>query len=122
MEIPIARKGIRILEGGRVILMENIMRQGDLLFRRIEQLPANLKRLQSNVIAEGETTGHKHRLVGQQVQVFEDAQAQKFIQLLEPAELVHEEHNTINLDIGNYVVVQEREFDPFSEAIRRVAD
>lgn len=102
--------------------MENIFRHGDLLIKRISVLPANLKQLQTKVLAEGETTGHKHKLVGQQVQVFEDSNQQKYIELKEPAQLVHEEHKPIDLDAGNYVVVHEREFEPFEQEIRRVAD
>ena len=102
--------------------MENIFRHGDLLIKRIGELPANLTKLKTTVLAEGETTGHKHKLVGQQVQVFKDSNQQMYVELKEPAQLVHEEHKTIDLDAGNYVIIHEREFEPFEQEIRRVAD
>lgn len=102
-----------------------LYRHGDLLIKRISKLPPNVKPTNNTVLAEGEVTGHRHQLVGQRVQVYENAEGQKYFtigQSSSPAELVHEEHKKIEIEEGVYVVVQEREFNPFEEAIRRVAD
>ena len=101
-----------------------LYRHGDLLLKRISKLPPDVKPTNTAVLAEGESTGHKHRLVGQQVQVYENAEGQKYFTVGQSssAELVHEEHKKIEIDEGTYVVVQEREFNPFEEAIRRVTD
>ena len=98
-------------------------RQGDLLIRRIESLPQGLTKLDTKILAEGEATGHQHRLTSKTVQVFrDDANQQKYLSLEEPTQLVHEEHKPITIEKGTYVVIQEREFDPFADYIRRVAD
>ena len=94
-------------------------RHGDLLIKEA-QIPADAKEVEDLVLAYGETTGHKHKLVGQ-VQVFESAD-QKYIHVEQSAQLVHEEHNPITIQEGDYVVVHEREFDPFLESIVRVRD
>jgi hypothetical protein len=98
-------------------------RHGDLLIRRIEFLPQGLTKLNTNILAEGEATGHQHRLTSKTAQVFGDgAKQQKYLSLEEPTQLVHEEHKPITIDEGTYLVIQEREFDPFGDYIRRVAD
>ncbi len=102
-----------------------LYRHGDLLIKRISKLPPNVKPSNNTVLAEGEVTGHRHQLVGQTVQVYENAEGQKYFtigQSSSPAVLIHEEHKKIEIEEGLYVVVQEREFNPFEEAIRRVAD
>jgi hypothetical protein len=98
-------------------------RQGDLLIRKIETLPQGLTKLDTKILAEGEATGHQHRLTSQTTQVFrDDARQQKFLSVVEPTQLVHEEHKPITIDEGTYVIIQEREFDPFGDYIRRVED
>ncbi len=67
-------------------------------------------------------TGHKHRLVGQ-VQVYEDStKHEKYFEANSPVQLVHEEHKSITIDPGIYMVVHEQEFDPFAKGLRRVSD
>ena len=99
-------------------------RHGDLLIRRIESLPQRLTRLNTRTLAQGEVTGHQHRLISQTAQVFisNDANQQKYLSVVEPTQLVHEEHKPITIEEGAYVVIQEREFDPFGDYIRRVVD
>lgn len=110
-------------------------RHGDLLIRRIEFLPKqDLTKLNTKILAEGEATGHQHRLTSQTAQVFSmnlprhpnslryDANQQKYLSLEEPTQLVHEEHKPITIEKGTYVVIQEQEFDPFTNAIREVID
>ncbi len=99
-------------------------RHGDLLIRRIESLPQQgLTKLNTKILAQGEVTGHHHRLTSQTAQVFrDDANHQKYLLAEEPTQLVHEEHKPITIEEGVYVVIQEREFDPFAEVIRRVVD
>jgi len=40
-----------------------IVRQGDLLLRKVEKLPKQAKIVKSDVILEGEATGHVHRIM-----------------------------------------------------------
>ncbi len=102
-----------------------LYRQGDLLLKEIPRVPKNAQSVKSMVLAEGEATGHKHKLVGGLVQVYEDDK-NKFVEVEETTQLVHEEHTPIALDRGSYVVVREREFNPFADSkifsVRQVAD
>jgi hypothetical protein len=107
--------------------MKIAARHGDLLIVKVDTIPAGLK-LTNNVLAYGETTGHKHRLTGQ-VEVFDNTDHRlmgtvptKYFQALEPQELVHEEHKPIHIEEGMYAVIHEREFDFFEQEIRRVRD
>lgn len=101
----------------------NIFRHGDLLIKEIVKLPKELKKAQNNVLALGEVTGHSHRLNVNQICVFENKENQKFLDLKQTISLIHEEHNEIQIPKGNYIIIHEREYDPFSEEkIRQVMD
>lgn len=93
-------------------------RQGDILFTALEQLPEGLTVRKSTIIAEGEATGHSHRLV--EGRVLEDAQGQLFLEVLKATQIVHQEHHAIHLEPGFYAVTRQREYAP--EAIRVVRD
>ena len=98
-------------------------RQGDLLIRKIETLPQGLTKLNTKILAEGEATGHQHRLTSKTAQLFRnDANQRRYLSIEEPTQLVHEEHKPITIEEGTYIVIQEREFDPFADYIRRVTD
>ena len=99
-------------------------RHGDVLLKRIESLPnRGLTKVNTKILAEGEVTGHHHRLLSQTAQVFrDDASQQKYLLLEEPAQLVHEEHKPITIEEGTYLVIQEREFDPLTGITRIVAE
>ena len=99
-----------------------IYRQGDVLLKEIGRLPFGLKKAQDNILALGEATGHNHKLVSEQICVFEDKQKNKFVNLEQDTELIHEEHGKIVLDAALYMMVKEREFSPFDEEIKAVMD
>jgi hypothetical protein len=97
-------------------------RHGDLLIVRRESIPADLRVRESRVLAEGEATGHAHRVQGGAT-VLEDAEGLTYLRVTdEGAVVVHEEHAPIALPAGEYEVVRQREFDPFEQAARQVAD
>jgi hypothetical protein len=107
--------------------MNTILRHGDLLLSSIpkKDLPKGFKSLKTNVLAEGEATGHTHRLVGEaQILEFktEDGSVQKFVDAQKESSLVHEEHNEIKIPQGVYKVIQEREFDVIDEMAKEVYD
>ena len=90
--------------------------------RRIEALPEKLEKVESDILAEGEATGHHHRLVGQAL-IYETAEKTRFVEVSgQVATLVHEEHKPIEIEGGIYAVVNEREYNPFDQAMRRVMD
>ena len=102
-------------------------RQGDVLLRRIPEMPSRLQFVDFDrgrvVLAYGEETGHAHAFA-------EDA---RILQFRDPvsrlaflrvghggAELCHEEHNPILVLEGKYEVLRQREYT--EEMIRPVLD
>src|SRR5580658_2082470 len=102
-------------------------RQGDVLIRRVDTLPANRKKLKREkglvILAHGEVTGHHHSLSDENVDLFETA-ADAGVTYLEVreaiAQLNHQEHSTIELPPGNYRISIQKQYTP--AAIQRVAD
>ncbi len=92
--------------------------QGDVWIERIEALPdSNLtKRVdRHHVLAEGEHTGHYHRLecsdVDTNVSSYVDSNGNLFLELKEDCTLVHEEHLPQVLSAGFYKFGQIHEYD-----------
>ena len=99
-------------------------RHGDIFFRRFEgDLPENMEVLNTRVVAEGELTGHAHRMVGGSVTAYmppEGALATMFLAIEEMVTLQHEEHAEIQLPAGNWEAIRQREYTPSGD--RQVAD
>lgn len=95
-----------------------LFRQGDILLRKVDRLPADAKRIDDLVLARGEATGHSHRLEGGRV--FRTGNGQLLVQVEEEAKLVHEEHRQIQIPQGTYEVVRQTEYNPIAE--RQVSD
>ena len=89
-----------------------------MLIRRTDVIPSNSRQVDTTTLAEGEKTGHKHQLQGN-VTVYKQELGTLYFKVKTSAELVHQEHKTIDIPEGMYMVQQEREFNPF-ENIRRV--
>ena len=129
--------------------MDKHYRHGDILLIKIDKLPENIKfkTKKSKVILKGEVTGHAHRLKGNAriLEVAEkivntgfhlpngleitagpftvspvDKQIIGYVVVKEPAELIHEEHNTITIPVGTYEIKRQREYD--SDYIKFVED
>ena len=83
-------------------------RQGDVLFTKVEQLPEGLERQKSNVIVEGETTGHAHRL--ETGVIWAGVLGAMYLEVALTTCIVHEEHNPITLEPGMYKVTRQREY------------
>ena len=93
----------------------------DALLDVVESIPENLK-THNGVIAEGETTGHAHRVDLTNVDVFVADDGTLYCQAKEEFTITHEEHKTITLPKGNYKVRRVQEFDHFAEEARSVKD
>ena len=104
-------------------MKELIVRQGDLLLRKVEKLPKQAKRIKSDVILEGEATGHAHRIMdGELFRFWSQSGEQLFVKADKGAMLVHEEHASIELVPGLYEVIRQREYDPDTETTQWVMD
>jgi hypothetical protein len=90
-----------------------LFRQGDIYIESVRCLPEGATKQFSTVLADGELTGHSHRILDFRtasvfhlgVEMFVDVTADR-------AEVVHEEHGTIALNRGVYRVWRQREYDP----------
>jgi len=99
------------------------IRQGDVLLCPINEFPTGLK-IKDKVLAYGEVTGHSHRFEASddEVLVSVTKDGTQYVEVLKPAQLIHEEHNNVDVDEGKYVVRQQREYDTQVQAPRRVVD
>lgn len=102
--------------------------QGDVLIFPIQDLEKRkkTKKVISNdiILAEGEVTGHAHRIKkNEYVEVYEDVETKcLLLRLLEPQVLKHEEHKEIICPIGDYEIRKVIEYDHFLEEAREVKD
>lgn len=98
-----------------------LYRQGDILLKPIQELPI-IRKKKDLILAYGESTGHMHQFVDpMNVSVFL-ANEQQYVSISNDfAELVHNEHATLQIPQGNYRVIQQREVD-LTEEIRQVID
>ncbi len=92
-----------------------LYRQGDLYIERVAAIPSGALRLPHVVLAEGELTGHRHRIENDDDAAQFELRTNRFLDVTaESADLVHDEHGTIHLDRGIYRVWIQREFDPMT--------
>lgn len=99
-------------------------RHGDVALTRINKVPKGAKQIHSGdkyVVAEGEVTGHAHRVAAPSITVWEFG-GERFMVVGDNAEITHEEHGRQTIAPGTYKIGIQREFDPFSDRIREVAD
>lgn len=99
-----------------------MIRQGDLLFLRCDEIPEEAKKKTDpkGVIAEGEVTGHLHQIrPGTEAALYIGA-ALAYIQCLQETPIDHDEHDTVILSVGDWVVKRQREYEP--DGWRQIAD
>jgi hypothetical protein len=94
------------------------IRQGDVILLPVQQVDGQKKL--DLILAEGEVTGHKHRISEGQAELYEKDGSLYLRVLSETALLTHEEHQAIAIPQGNWVVKIQREYEP--EGWRYVAD
>lgn len=86
-------------------------------------IPAAAQKIEQRILAEGETTGHSHRLLDEaDVDVYEH-EGTLFLRVgPRGAELTHEEHGLGLISEGTYQVGRVQEYDHFAEEARAVRD
>ncbi len=96
-------------------------RQGDVLISAIEQIPRGATKRRDCVLAEGEITGHSHRVDQPGAAALFEHEGRLYLRVLAgEAKVVHQEHGPITLGQGLYTVWQQREYSP--ESVRTVND
>lgn len=104
-----------------------LLQQGDVLFHRqdkvdfdkLQEVPQGVHR---NVIAEGEVTGHAHRVIEGNMRMFTDTLGNRYMEVPERIVVGHEEHKPVAIDKGVYRLGGVREFDHWQEETRKVID
>jgi len=96
-------------------------RHGDVLVVAIDGIPSEAKKRPHLVLAEGEMTGHSHRIaeVGS-AEILQSNQEMFLRVVADSATLVHQEHGPIALPRGEYRFWRQREYSP--REIRIVRD
>lgn len=98
-----------------------LWRQGDVFIIATDKLPANGRAERRPVLAEGEVTGHAHRLADPAAGSVFAVANQLYLEVrADSATIIHEEHEPITLPRGGYEVRIQREYSP--KEIRRVVD
>ncbi len=96
-------------------------RNGDLRFKPVSTIPSGLTKSTDNVVAYGEATNHAHRLVGAAT-VYQGEGDKTYFEVNGECEIQHEDHKPYPLPVGKFEIVNEREYEPFTEAIKKVQD
>jgi len=111
--------------------MPRLCAQGDILVERVDDAPVSGQIVhapdaEAVVVAEGEFTGHHHKLFGCVTFYRDDALARDItgdlyvghVRVSGPvARLEHEEHAAINLEQGIYRVRRQRQLEPIDVGI-----
>lgn len=95
------------------------IRQGDVILKAFDHQITG-RRLPHLTLAEGEVTGHSHRISNGEAELYEK-NGTLYLKVLSPtATLIHEEHQAISIPQGNWLVRIQREYEP--KRWRYVAD
>lgn len=105
-------------------------RQGDIFFAKVSKtnLPTTQKKLNTNILAYGEVTGHSHKITSPAFSELESVVDKNGdIYVMSPKSEItvsHDEHNSITLPAGEWFrISRQREYDPIAvEKERIVAD
>lgn len=105
-------------------LKNDQMRQGDVLLivdRLNEETSQEKNEGERTVLAHGEATGHAHAVYDAGAHVSVTPKKARYLQLVQPSFLLHEEHTKIDLDKKSYRVLRQTEWTDENEP-RKVAD
>lgn len=90
-----------------------LYRQGDVLIQSVDSIPMQAIAQCHVVLAEGELSGHRHRVENEKAaQLFAHRRATYLRVLVPGARVVHDEHGAIELPLGDYVYWRQREYAP----------
>jgi hypothetical protein len=84
-------------------------------------MPSTAKPISTNIIAEGEKSGHNHVLNGSH-QIYQTDDKQMYFEAKQELKIEHPEHNTIMIPKGIYTVVHEISWNPFEDREVEVLD
>lgn len=97
-----------------------MIQQGDVLIFESE-IPEGAKKQKGNIIREGETTGHAHRVIGE-CDIYEKDGVLYMHAGKGGVIIKHEEHKEQVVKGGKYRIGVVKEVDPFEKVVRQVRD
>jgi hypothetical protein len=97
-----------------------LIQQGDVLVIKVEKVIG--KKLKHLTLAEGEVTGHSHKITEGEAELYEENGVLYLRVNSEKAVLTHEEHHAVEIPKGDYKIGIVREYDHFFEEARNVVD
>lgn len=108
--------------------MNQVLRQGDVALIAIDEIPKDAKLEPSKgrklILALGEATGHHHRFefldTSHNVKLYVAAGGARYVHVTAAAELLHEEHSTVEVPAGKYLLPRQVEYTPAE--LRQVQD
>ena len=95
--------------------------QGDVILRACERPTGQLREQSHKTLAQGETTGHAHVVIGDGT-LYLDKKGNLYLEARAPVEVVHEEHRAQTVPAGWHQIVRVQEYDHFAEEARAVQD
>ena len=102
-----------------------LLQQGDVLISSVDEIPQGKPIQPKNgcfVLAEGEISGHAHRIEAVGDIEFTEKDGMFYLKNKKPCVVRHEEHGPITIPAGTWKVGGVREFDHWAEEARRVID
>ncbi len=108
--------------------MKTVLRQGDVCLIAVDSIPEGAKAHPAKgdkvILALGEATGHHHRFefldTTHNVKLYVADGGARYLHVAKAAELLHEEHSTVQVPAGKYLLPTQVEYTP-AELVR-VAD
>jgi len=105
-----------------------IIRQGDVALVSVRAIPKEaIEQPQKGdklILALGEATGHHHRFEflakDYNVKLYVAHGGARYLEVLAPADLLHEEHSTARVPAGKWLIPQQVEYTP--KELVRVSD
>lgn len=94
------------------------IRQGDVILLPVQQTEG--RKLPHLTLAEGEVTGHSHRISNGEAELYEKDGTLYLRVVSKEATLIHEEHKAISIPQGSWTIRIQREYEP--DGWRYVAD
>ena len=106
---------------------------GDIIIEEIKKLPKDFEQMKDEsreALGYGEAHGHIHKLFRMQdpelgsisFKLKVDHDGNRFLHVLEPTLLKHQEHSPRIIPPGSYKIGVQREYDPFTKLVRKVID
>jgi hypothetical protein len=95
--------------------------QGDVLIKKVKSFSGG-KKLDHLRLAEGEATGHAHKVSEGKAELYEKDGIMYLRVNSDTATVTHEEHKEIELSRGDYEINIVQEYDHFEEEARNVVD